>query len=202
MDCSGINLVIFVLNHDYMRIKVFNLLLIFALSGAAFYSCKKTTSQAMRDEEADHIKRYTEKYLPGIKPTASGLYYQELKSGVDTIPIESGDLVKVFYTGNLIEDNDSLGIIDGDVFDSSGDYEPFTFTVGGGTVITGWDEAIRLMNDGAEAKWVIPSKLAYSGQAQNGIPAYSPLVFNVRIYRVYRTDDEFPVISKKPLGSF
>jgi FKBP-type peptidyl-prolyl cis-trans isomerase len=195
------NLVIFVLNHDYMRVKVFNWLLIFVLTGASFSSCKKTTSQQLRDEEADHIKRYTEKYLPGIKPTSSGLYYQELKTGTDTISIKTGDLVKVFYTGNLIEDNDSLGIIDGAVFDTSGDYEPFSFTVGAGTVITGWDEAIRLMNDGGEAKWVIPSHLAYSGQAQNGIPAYSPLVFNVKIYRVYRSGDEFPVISKKPSGS-
>jgi FKBP-type peptidyl-prolyl cis-trans isomerase len=186
-----------------MRIKIFNLLLILGLTGAGFYSCKKTTSQMLRDEESDHIKRYVERYLPEVKPTSSGLYYHELIPGdVSADLIKTGDRVKVFYTGNLIEDNDSLGIIDGAVFDTSGDYEPFSFTVGGGTVITGWDEAIRLMKDGGEAKWVLPSHLAYSGQAQNGIPAYSPLVFKVKVYRVYRAGDEFPVISKKPLGSY
>ena len=171
-------MVIFVLNLDNMRIKVFNLLLILVLTGAAFYSCKKTTSQMLRDQETDYLKRYVEKYLPGVKPTSAGLYYQELNGGKDTITIKTGDIVKVFYKGYLIQDTIGLGIKTGTLFDTSGDYEPFSFTVGGGTVITGWDEAIRLMKDGGEAIWVVPSRLAYSGQGHNGIPAYSALVFS------------------------
>jgi len=87
------------------------------------------------------------------------------------------------------------------MFDTSGDYEPFSFTVGAGTVITGWDEAIRLMKDGGEAIWVMPSRLAYSAQAQNGIPAYSPLVFHIWIYKVFRSTDVLPIIEKIPPGS-
>ena len=181
-----------------MRIKVFNFLLIFVITGAAFYSCKKTTSQMQRDQEADYIKRYAEKYMQGATVTPSGFHYLETKAGKDTTTIKTGDMVKVFYSGYLIQDTINEGIKKGAMFDTSGDFEPFSFVVGGGTVITGWDEAIRLMKDGGEATWLIPSRLAYSGQPQNGIPAYSPLVFDVRIYRVYRAGDTFPVISKKP----
>jgi len=187
-----------------MRFKVFNFLLIVVMAGVAFYSCKKTTSQMMRDQEVELTKGYAEKYMKDATKTTSGLYYLETKAGKDTISIKTGDLIKIFYKGYLIQDTINEGIKKGTMFDSSGDYEPFSFVVGAGTVITGWDEAIRLMKDGAEAEWLIPSRLAYSAQAQNGIPAYSPLVFDVRIYRVYRADStsEFPVISKKPPVSF
>lgn len=184
-----------------MRFKIFNLLLILSLAGTAFYSCKKTTAQIERDQEVDYIRRYTAKFLPGIKPTASGLYYKEITPGnVAADSIRAGNLVKVFYKGYLIQDTISLGIKNGTLFDTSGDYEPFSFTVGGGGVIVGWDQAIRLMKDGGEAIWVIPSKLAYSSQAQSGIPAYSPLIFHVWIYKVYRATDVFPIIQKRPPG--
>jgi FKBP-type peptidyl-prolyl cis-trans isomerase FkpA len=189
-----------------MRInKAFSFLIIIAITGTISYSCKKTTSQLQRDQEVDYIKKYVEKYLPGIKPTASGLYYKELFAGTDTLTkdsIKAGDVIKIFYKGYLIQDTVGLGIKTGRIFDTSGDYEPFSFKVGGGAVITGWDEAIRMMKDGGEAIWVIPSRLAYSGQAQNTIPAYSPLVFHVRIYAVIRSSYIPPVIEKKPPGPF
>lgn len=185
-----------------MRIRIFNLFLILALTAGGFYSCKKTTSQMQRDQEADYLSRYVKKYHPDAKPTPSGLYYIETKAGVDTFTIKTGDLVKISYKGYLIQDTISLGIKDGLLFDAWGDYEPFSFTVGGGTVITGWDEAIRLMKNGGEAKWIIPSRLGYSSQAQTRIPAYSTLVFYVSIYKVYRSTDVFPIIEKKPPGLF
>ena len=92
-----------------------------------------------------------------------------------------------------------MGIRDGYKFDYLLDgFEPFSFTVGAGGVIAGWDEAMTYMKDGSEAKLVIPSKLAYSSQAQNGIPSYSPLVFYIKIYKVYRSTDEWPTIEIKP----
>ncbi len=181
-----------------MSNKAFGLLLIMAIFAAVNYSCKKTSSQLLREQEADYLKRYVEKYLPDIKPTSSGLYYQELNPGKDTISIKAYDLVKVFYKGYLIQDTVGLGIKTGTLFDASGDYEPFSFKVGGGTVITGWDEAIRLMKDGGEAIWVLPSRLGYSSQSQSDIPAYSPLVFHVWIDKVYRSSYVPPIIQMKP----
>ena len=179
-----------------MNIRILNLIILSFLAVGAFYACKKTSSQELRDLEVANLQKYVKKYMPDIEPTPSGLYYQETKPGKDTITIKTGDVVKVFYSGFLIEDIDSIA--DGVQFDGSGDYEPYTFTVGAGGVISGWEEAIRLMHDGGEAKWVLPSRLGYSSQAQSGIPAYSPLVFYIRIYKVYRVEDDFPVVSKQP----
>lgn len=185
-----------------MRIRIFNLLLILSLAGVAFISCKRSTLQIEKAQESDYIRRYVKKFMPDIKPTALGLYYQPIQLGnVNSDSIRTGDLVKVFYKGYLIQDTIGLGIKTGTMFDSSGDYEPFSFTVGSGGVITGWQEGIRLMKDGGEAVWLIPSRLAYASQAQSGIPAFSPLIFHIKIFKVYKSTDVVPIIQKSPPGS-
>ena len=182
-----------------MRIRLFNLLLIVVALGAVIVSCSAPTGQAQRDLEKELLSKYIAKYLPTITPKASGLYFVETKAGAakDTL-IKAGDLVKVYYRGCLIEDSATAGIQDGYEFDSSGEFEPFSLTVGSGSVIAGWDEAMTYMKDGSEAKLVIPSKLAYSGQQQSAIPAYSTLVFYIKIYKVYRSTDVWPTIEIRP----
>lgn len=192
----------FALNQYKMRIRLFNVLLILSIVGAAFFSCKRSTLQIEKAQEVDYIKRYVQT-IKDIILTPSGLYYKELVPGdVSADSIKTGDMVKVFYSGYLIQDTVGIGIKNGIIFDSSGDYEPFSFTVGGGGVITGWEEGIRLMKDGGEAIWVIPSSLGYAGQAQARIPAYSPLIFHIKVYKVYRSTDIFQIIQKRPPGSF
>lgn len=151
----------------------------------------------MIEDEKVKLAKYINKYHPGLSSTSSGLYHIETKKGTGD-SIKAGNYVKVYYSGYLIEDNDSLGIKDGYKFDSSGDYEPFGFTVGTSSVIQGWDEAIAYLRQGGEAKWIIPSKLAYAGQNQGSIPAYSSLVFYVRVYKVYRSTDTLKTIQKLP----
>ncbi len=160
-------------------------------------SCKKTTLQTQIEDEKTLLAKYIEKFHKGATPTASGLFYFETKPGTGAA-IVPGNFAKVFYRGYLIENNDTLGIKDGYEFDASGNYESFGFTVGSSSVITGWDEAIQLMKAGGEAKWVIPSKIGYSGQNQGSIPPYSSLVFYVTVQKVYRSTDSFPTIQKVP----
>jgi FKBP-type peptidyl-prolyl cis-trans isomerase len=182
-----------------MKFRLNNIFLVIAFLGLLFSSCDKTTSQKLREEEDDLRNRYIERYHPGAKPTDSGLYYFQLEPGdADGDTIKAGDYVKVFYEGYIIEDNDTLGVIDGYNFDSSGDYEPFAFSVGQGSVIAGWDEGITYMKDGEKAKLVIPSELAYGSNGQGPIEAYSSLVFYITVYKVYRSTDEFPTVQKLP----
>ena len=171
-----------------------------AMLAVVISSCKTPTGQAQRDLEQEYLSKYISKYHPTVAPKASGLYFIETKAGLATDSlIKAGDLVKVFYSGHLIEDDATKGIQDGFTFDSIPvGYEPFSFTVGAGSVIAGWDEAMTYMKDGSEAKLVIPSKLAYSSQAQTYIPAYSPLVFYIKIYKVYRTTDVWPTMEIRP----
>jgi len=163
----------------------------------AFASCSKTTSQQQRDDEKILLSKYIDKFHKGAKPDSSGIYYFEIKKGTgDTIL--TGNYVKVFYRGYLIENNDTMGVQDGYEFDTSGYFEPYGFVVGAGTVVAGWDRAIRYMKQGGEAKWIIPSQNAYAGSATGSIPAYSTLVFYVTLQKVYRSTDTFKTIQKLP----
>ncbi|HZK95419.1 MAG TPA: FKBP-type peptidyl-prolyl cis-trans isomerase [Prolixibacteraceae bacterium] len=182
-----------------MRIRFFNMFLFVAMLGIVISSCKTPTGQAQRDLEQEYLSKYIAKFHPTVTPKASGLYFIETKAGVATDSlIKAGDLVNVYYSGYLIEDDATNGIQDGYEFDYNLDgFEPFSFTVGAGSVITGWDEAMTYMKDGSEAKLIIPSKLAYSSQSQTSIPAYSPLVFYIKISKVYRSTDVWPTIEIK-----
>jgi FKBP-type peptidyl-prolyl cis-trans isomerase len=180
-----------------MKLGKYTFLVLVAVLVMGLASCKKTSLQITIADEKVLLAKYISKYHPDVTPTASGLYYVETKAGTGSA-IVAGNYVKIFYTGYLIEDNDSLGIKDGFIFDATGKYEPFSFTVGTSSVITGWDEAILLMKEGGEAKWIIPSKDAYAGQAQSTIPAYSTLVFYVKVNKVYRSTDTLKTIQKVP----
>ena len=63
--------------------------------------------------------------------------------------------------------------------------QPFSFTLGQGQVIKGWDEGIAMMKAGGKATLLVPSSLAYGATARGeDIPAYSPLVFKVELLEV------------------
>lgn len=180
-----------------MKLEKYIYLVLVAFLVIGFASCSKTSSQEQRDAERDLLSKYIKKYHKGAYPTASGLYYIETKKGTGDSVI-SGNYVKVFYRGYLIEDNDTLGVQDGYLFDASGNYEPFGFTSGAGSVVAGWEEAISMMRQGGEAKWILPSNLAYGGNQQSSIPPYSNLVFYVSLVRVYKSSDTFKIYEKAP----
>lgn len=111
---------------------------------------------------------------PPFVRTRSGLQYQDTVSGSGSSPAP-GQTVTVHYTGWLQSN--------GQKFDSSVDRgEPFTFTLGVGQVIKGWDEGVASMKVGGKRRLVIPSDLGYG---QNGsapqIPANATLVFDVEL---------------------
>ncbi|MEI7828841.1 MAG: FKBP-type peptidyl-prolyl cis-trans isomerase [Prolixibacteraceae bacterium] len=180
-----------------MKLGKYSYPILIAVIVLALASCSKTTSQIQRDDEKILLSKYIQKYHTGISPSTSGIYYIETKRGTGD-SIVSGNYVKMFYRGYLIENSDTAGIRDGYEFDTSGNYEPFGFTVGTGSVIAGWDEEILRMRSGGEAKWIIPSQSAYAAAVQGSIPAYSTLVFYVRVYKVYRSSDTLKTIQKVP----
>jgi len=61
---------------------------------------------------------------------------------------------------------------------------PFKFTLGLGEVIKGWDIGIAGMSVGGERRVSIPAKAAYGSKSQPGIPANSPLQFDVKLLQI------------------
>jgi peptidylprolyl isomerase len=105
--------------------------------------------------------------------TSSGLKYYDIEVGDGPTPA-TGQNVVVHYTGWLL---------DGTKFDSSLDRgEAFTFSLGAGRVIHGWDEGLATMKVGGKRQLVIPPELAYGEQGAGGvIPPNATLVFEVEL---------------------
>ncbi|MEK7604820.1 MAG: FKBP-type peptidyl-prolyl cis-trans isomerase [Patescibacteria group bacterium] len=92
----------------------------------------------------------------------------------------AGDTVTVNYVGALTN---------GTVFDASANHggDGFTFTLGAGQVIKGWDQGIAGMKVGGKRVLMIPADLAYGSQAVgNVIPANSALIFEVELLKVQK----------------
>lgn len=108
--------------------------------------------------------------------TASGLEYEDITEGTGASP-QSGQTAVVHYTGWLTN---------GKKFDSSVDRgQPFSFKVGQGQVIAGWDEGVATMKVGGKRKLTIPSTLGYGARGAGGvIPPGATLVFDVELLEV------------------
>lgn len=128
-----------------------------------FFSCK-TQEELTPNRNVKLNKTYT---------TDSGLQYVFTELGEGS-RAKSGDKVSVHYIGKLT---------DGKEFDNS--YKrgtPFSFTIGEGKVIKGWDEGIALINVGDKAVFTIPAELGYGPMEVPGlIPANSTLIFEVEL---------------------
>jgi FKBP-type peptidyl-prolyl cis-trans isomerase FkpA len=108
--------------------------------------------------------------------TPSGLKYEDVVVG-NGEAAKAGQTVAVHYTGWLT---------DGKKFDSSKDRgQPFSFPLGAGRVIKGWDEGVQGMKVGGKRKLTIPSQLGYGARGAGGvIPPNATLIFEVELLKV------------------
>ena len=114
----------------------------------------------------------------GFEVTMSGLKFKDEVVGTGESP-EKGNVVKVQYTGWLAASDFK--------FDSSRDRNmPFSFTIGDGNVIPGWDEGVSTMKVGGRRTLLIPPRLAYGDQniGEGLIPPNSELKFDVELIEV------------------
>lgn len=114
--------------------------------------------------------------LESMEQAESGLRYEVQEEGTGEVA-RLDDTVVVHYTGWLP---------DGTKFDSSRDRdEPFSFLLGAGRVIPGWDEGVAGMKVGGKRKLVIPPDLGYGARgAGNVIPPDATLVFDIELLEV------------------
>lgn len=119
------------------------------------------------------IKKETKNMAEQTVTTESGLTYLDMTVGTGRLA-ELGDTASVHYTGWLA---------DGKKFDSSVDRkEPFSFRLGAGQVIKGWDEGVMGMKIGGKRKLTIPPQLGYGARGTGGvIPPNATLTFDVEL---------------------
>lgn len=117
----------------------------------------------------------------GVVTTDSGLEYEDTRCG-DGQVAEVGDTLTVHYMGRLQN---------GKRFDSSRERgAPFTFQLGAGLAIRGWDEGLQGMREGGKRRLVIPAELGY-GRAGSPpiIPRNSTVIFAVELLEVQKATD-------------
>lgn len=136
-----------------------------------------TQCSQKKDAGTDQAAQSAEQAAPadGAQP-AGKLEMTDETAGTGAVA-EAGKRLTVHYVGTLQ---------DGTKFDSSRDRDaPFTFTLGAGHVIAGWEEGIKGMKVGGKRKLVIPPQMAYGERGAGGvIPPNATLVFEVELLKV------------------
>lgn len=124
-------------------------------------------------EEAQKAAAIIKEKWPNAKKTPSGLMYEIKQEGTGPKP-QKGQKITAHYTGTLLN---------GNTFDSSRDRnKPFSFPVGQGRVIRGWDEAFMDMKKGEKRILIIPPHLGYGDRGfPPSIPPNATLVFDVEL---------------------
>lgn len=131
----------------------------------------KTLEQGPTGSAAKETKEAAKK--TGVK-VVQGVTIDDRKAGSGRV-VKNGDRVGMRYIGKLEN---------GKVFDSNKKGAPFSFRVGKGEVIRGWDIGIAGMSIGGERRLTIPASLAYGNRKLDGIPANSTLIFDVKLLEI------------------
>lgn len=171
-----------------MKKIILAIFLLAATGGAASYAQTKkrivprkkpaaTTGKTTITKKPAITKKMTENTIKNqAVSTASGLTYIVTKHG-DGVQLKAGDNVVVNYTGLLTN---------GQKFDSSLDRgEPFSFSLGAGQVIKGWDEGVQKLRVGDHATLIIPASIGYGSRGAGGvIPPDATLIFIIEVVGV------------------
>lgn len=142
------------------------------------------TDESLPDEQTGQVEKNTgdgqDQQVEGsnkINTKPMELETKITKEGTGDRNVRAGDTISVHYTGKLE---------DGTKFDSSIDRgTPFTFTIGQGQVIQGWEQGILSMKIGEKRTLTIPSELGYGSRgAGNVIPPNATLIFDVELISI------------------
>jgi FKBP-type peptidyl-prolyl cis-trans isomerase len=148
----------------------------------------KAEMEVAKTSEVKKIKAYIAS--KSLKPTvsASGLNYviSTQGSGAKANP---GDTVLVNYTGMFLSGkvfDTSLAEVakKSGTFNPQRPYEPLKLPVGMNSSIPGFEEGLMLLSKGAKATLILPSNLAYGEQGNQGIPPFSPLIFEIEMVNI------------------
>jgi FKBP-type peptidyl-prolyl cis-trans isomerase len=137
-----------------------------------------TALHAQREKLPPDDLDYVTKTWPQARKTYTGIRYIIERPGSGQPP-QAGDVVSVLFKGTLLE---------GRVFEKNLDpRDPFTFRLGRGEVIPGWDQIFQLMKPNSKWMVIIPPELAYGSRGRAPrVPPDSTLVFEIQLVKIVR----------------
>jgi FKBP-type peptidyl-prolyl cis-trans isomerase FkpA len=164
-----------------MTKNVFIYIIVFVLIGIAAWFFIDKSKQASKNSDLGALvpeEKSTETPMPDSNNSEK---WVKLSSGLQILDVmigpgkeaKEGDIVSAHYTGTFS---------DGRKFDSSYDHgQPFSFPLGGGMVIKGWDMGLVGMKVGGKRKLIIPPDLGYGPQGSGPIPGNTTLYFDIEL---------------------
>ena len=164
--------------------------ILFALAAfALLFSCHKGIDyEKLRKEELAILNDYISQHGEFVK-TASGLYYYNEPGTGSGDTIKLGDQVQIFYaTWVLLSAEDSFLVDQTSGYLDGYRYEPYKFTAGAGTSVSGLEEAVTYMQPGTRSHLVINSELAYGQNGSGSVGMFQTLLMEVEVYKVIPLD--------------
>lgn len=144
----------------------------------------KETIERMKREKMDAsklaLKQYVTENKIDVEPLGSGIYIIQMEPGKGDCP-EQGDQVEVDFEVSLLN-GESVGT-------TYGTEDKFVFVLGEGTTIDGWEEIMPQMHLGERVKAIIPCEMAYGEHAIPLIPAYSNLIYDIKLLKITKADE-------------
>ncbi|HEY2580724.1 MAG TPA: FKBP-type peptidyl-prolyl cis-trans isomerase [Mucilaginibacter sp.] len=164
----------------------------------------KSVIDVVKKAESGKIKSYVDKNNLKMSQTPDGLYYTITKEGSGPKPAQ-GDTAVLNYTvkfisGKVLESSVKAEAIKAKLqINPMNPFKPIRFAIGAKGMIPGMDEGAQLLNKGATATLVVPSKLAYGEQGSGGqIQPFTPLVFDIELVDIVHPDPNAP--KPKPMS--
>lgn len=166
-----------------MKTKVLFMLIAGVFSTLFMSSCLDTDDDREVNTaaiEKEKLKTYLDSLVAqghDIDTTGMGIYYVRIEDGVGDFA-QPGDTLTVGYAGYFIG---------GTMFDSSeinSEDGKMEFVLENPPFITGWDDVMKVMNEGAKIQAMVPSEFAYGSEGYGIIPPYETLVFVIELFDI------------------
>ena len=146
---------------------------------------KETLKEGSRKALEDYIAANNVNVTPG----PSGVYIIPLEKGKGRCPVK-GEKVELDFSASLLD-----GHLVGSTFDSP---DKFSFVLGEGYTIQGWEEIVPKMHLGERVKAIIPFEMAYGEHSVGEIPAYANLVYDIKLLKI-TTEAELKAENEKAM---
>ena len=135
--------------------------------------------EKMKDKLKEASRKALADYIASnnitVKPEPSGIYIIPMEKGMGRCPVK-GEKVELDFSATLLN-----GQSVGSTFDNP---EKFSFVLGEGFTIQGWEEIVPKMHLGERVTAIIPFDLAYGEHSVGSIPAYSNLVYDIKLLKI------------------